>query len=653
MESYWIWKYGDFEIFHSNLVNCRREQYGADYPPFWKLYDVDRNVKFFCKKNIEKDGDFILYLNGKGSILVDDQRYPSGEKIKLTKGIHKFSICVFNLSGLPAAYIESDVLSTDKEWYTTDSTNGNFRVGFDKKYNSAKSNPEEFIFLYERKEYVSCENINNGTLFDFGREIFGFLYISNVSETDKIHVSYGESKEEALDLDFAVVQENISGKNTYKLRQRAFRYIFITGTQTAKIYAELEYLPLDYKGSFECNEKTVNDIWNTCAYTLKLNAREVFTEAIKRDRWLWCGDAYQTFKSSKYLFFDKEIVKRSLIGLRGKEPFDEHINTITDYSLYWIIALLDYYETYKDTEFLKFIYPRAVSLMNFCSKRENENGFIIGLNNDWIFIDWADIDKSGVVCAEQMIYIKALLSMYRISEITGNVNTEYKERAEKLTKNVNKFFWNTEKGSFIDNYESKNINVTRHANIFAVLYDIATDEQTASIIKNVLTNDDIPKITTPYFEGYELDVMGKTGNIRFIYDMINSYWKGMIDLGATTIWEEYNPELSGIEHYAMYGDKFQKSLCHAWGASPIYVLGKYYLGVEETSAGYHTFKIEPHLGKFKYIKGRVPLPDGFADIYLSEKKVSVKTNKSGGVLIWNNKKYNIEPNHEFILNYKK
>jgi hypothetical protein len=31
----------------------------------------------------------------------------------------------------------------------------------------------------------------------------------------------------------------------------------------------------------------------------------------------------------------------------------------------------------------------------------------------------------------------------------------------------------------------------------------------------------------------------------------------------------------------MYGRPFGKSLCHAWGASPIYLLGKYYLGVNQ------------------------------------------------------------------------
>ena len=63
----------------------------------------------------------------------------------------------------------------------------------------------------------------------------------------------------------------------------------------------------------------------------------------------------------------------------------------------------------------------------------------------------------------------------------------------------------------------------------------------------MLENDEITKITTPYFEGFELDVMGKIGRFDYIENMIKTYWKGMLDLGATTVWEEYNPSLIGTQ----------------------------------------------------------------------------------------------------------
>lgn len=649
MKSYWIWNYGDYEIFHSNRVNARRQEFGVDYPTFWKYYDVDRNVRFYTEIETETDGNIKLFLNGKGYILVDGQRYGSETVIFLKKGKHTLQISVVNLTGLPAAYIESDVCSTNNEWYTLEN-GAKKQVGFDIHYDCQEKNPESFPFAYEEKYPVSVQKYNDGVLYDFGKELFGFLYVSDVKASESIHVSYGESLEEAVDVENSILFEDVSGENRYKLRQRAFRYIYLTGAENANIHAELEYLPIEYKGSFRCDDEDVNKIWDVCAYTLHLNMREVLTEAIKRDRWLWGGDAYQAFKFNNYLFFDKEIVRRSTIALRGKEPFNEHINTITDYSLYWVIGLHEYYVTYGDIEFIKNIYDKAVSLMEFCEAREDDKGFIVKKNNDWIFVDWSDIDKDGAVCAEQMLYIAANKAMAALTRLVGADPSSYEEKYSRLIETTNKFFWKEEKGAYIDCYESGKNHISRHANVFAILYDVANEEQKAKIIENVLENDKITKITTPYFEGFELDVMGKIGHFDFIENVIKTYWKGMLDLGATTVWEEYNPNLSGAQHYEMYGNKYGKSLCHAWGASPIYLLGKYYLGVTPTSSGYETFDVKPYLGGFKFIDGVVPIKDGSVRVKLSKDKLSVVATKNGGTLIWAGKSYALEANKELNMN---
>lgn len=651
MQSYWIWSFGDYEVFHTNLVNSRRQQYGMDYPVFWRIFSVDQKVVFRCDREIEKDGIAKLHLNGFGYFKIDDKMYGDQKTVPIPKGNHRFEIHIMNLKGLPAAYLESDVLPTDGGWYTLGGKRERIPVGCDKKYSKPSDNPEMFPFSYKTFEPISEKSVNGGVLYEFERELYGYLNIEGLDPKTEVHISYGESVEEALDTEWAVVQENIVGSADYKLRQRAFRYIFITGGMPLRVYAELEYQELTNRAEFRCDREDVNKIWEICAYTLQINMREVLTEAVKRDRWLWGGDAYQAFKFVKYLCSNTGTVRRSLIGMRGKEPLVEHINTITDYSLYWVIGMLEYYENYGDAELLRLMYPRIESLMDFCEGREDENGFIVGKYGDWIFIDWSKIDKTGAVCAEQMLYIAANRAMARISEVCGHDGAKYTAKAEELTEKVNEFYWNGEKGAFIDSFQSGKNNVTRHANIFAIMYGIATDEQRDSIVENVLKNNEIIKITTPYFEGYELDVMGKIGDIDYIYDMITSYWKGMLDLGATTVWEEYDPKLSGTEHYAMYGDKFQKSLCHAWGASPIYLLGKYFLGVTGESAGYEEFAVRPRLGKFKFIDGTVPIGDGKVKVYLSESKLSVMSTVPGGTLYWQEKEYRLEPNCEVCLEF--
>ena len=159
----------------------------------------------------------------------------------------------------------------------------------------------------------------------------------------------------------------------------------------------------------------------------------------------------------------------------------------------------------------------------------------------------------------------------------------------------------------------------------------------------------VRKKSTNKYESRLLEKLEKI-HFDFIENMIKTYWKGMLDLGATTVWEEYNPNLSGTQHYEMYSNKYGKSLCHAWGASPIYLLGKYYLGVKPTSSGYETFEVKPYLGGFKFIEGVVPIKDGSVRVKMSNDKLSVMATKNGGTLIWKDTSYTLEANKEFNIN---
>jgi len=95
----------------------------------------------------------------------------------------------------------------------------------------------------------------------------------------------------------------------------------------------------------------------------------------------------------------------------------------------------------------------------------------------------------------------------------------------------------------------------------------------------------------------------------------------MLDLGATSFWEEYDPAIPMPDQYAMYGRKYGKSLCHAWGASPIYLIGRYYLGVTPARPGYEEVFIRPALGGLEWMEGRVPVPAGEVYVFMNRKSI--------------------------------
>ena len=641
-KSYWIWKHGDFEAYHSMLLHMRRIEREVVYPTYWKVYAPDPKVMFYY--DYEGEGGYIkVYANGEGYVKVVGGRdiYTMGKQVTLPAGRYRICVCVGKTSGLPAIFVESDVIPSVKGWYVQENNHTEkLPVGYDEYYDSLDKSPEIFHFEYQKILPVTAEAVNGGMLYDFGLETFAEVRISGSDPARELGVYYGESYEEAIDTDHTYTFERVCGKSDYSLVCRAFRYLFIKdGDPSLEVFANYEFLPLERRGSFRCDNELFNKIWETCAYTFHLNCREGFLDGIKRDRWIWGGDAYQCNHINNYLFFDPAIEQRTNLALIGKDPVDHHINGIVDYSFLYIIGLYEHYFTHGDKVFLTNIFNKAVSLMRFCETRLNSDGFIEGAPADWTFIDWSDMDKTGAVCAEQMLCIKAYDALGKIAEAVGLDGSEWYGKSADMRQRIDQFFWDEEKGAYIDSYLSGRRRVTRHANIFAIMFGIATREQVDSIVKNVIKNDTVTKITTPYFEGYELDVLAKLGDFKFIEDMLDSYWGGMIRLGATTIWEGYDPTQSGARHYQMYWQRYDKSLCHAWGSTPIYLFGRYYLGVYPTSAAYETFTVEPHLGGLKEIEGTVPIFGGEVRVKMNESALSVTATKAGGKLILDGQEY--------------
>lgn len=650
-KSYWIWYWGDYEIFHITNVNMKREERGICRPPFWTLSTPFTNVVFRKSFESEKSGYVKVHVNGDGCVFLDGKVKPIREKLILDSGKHSISVSVLNPKGLPAVFVESDVCQSDGSWECNHAAGDFAPVGFNEYFDSPDKNPEDFPFAYENKEPVRIEKLETGILYDFGVELFGYLNIGNVNKEDKMCVCYGESYEEATDTEFSYLTEKLEGKSDYRLKQRAFRYIYIeNANENLVVTADYEYIPYEKQGSFKCDNELFNEIYRASALTLHLNCREGFLDGIKRDRWVWSADAYQSARINSYLFGDKEIEQRTLVGLIGKEPVKLHINKIVDWSLFWFIMLKEHYNMYGDTEFLKRIYPMALKLLDYCEQDFNEDGFIEEkppekrAGNGGVLIDhygYCVLDREGAVGAAQMMMIEVYDSMACVSEAICEENGIFCEKRDDLIKKVNEYYWNDDLGAFIDSYKSGKNHISRHTNIFAIMFNIATETQKQSIIANVLKNDSVPPIKTPYFKGYELDALGKVGEFSEIENIIKSYWGDMISLGATTIWETYDPDKKGIEHYEMYGEKYHKSLCHAWGAGPVYLFGRYFLGVYPTSPGYKTFCVEPHLGSLKEIEGDVPVCGGMVKVSVNEKRVSVKSDIPGGKLLWNGKSYDI------------
>ena len=676
----WIWYPGDFEVWLGNIFNNRRTERGAMFPPFWKQDSHYPTVEFSKAFSLTQEETITIAAEGQFNLALDGKlQFGMPKTFIIPKGEHKLNIKVWNQTTPPALFIHGETVCTDTTWLATHEDklwidengvahgSGIYVPAARWNFDSIDTPPSTYHLQREEYRPLRRDSIaTNGTLYDFGRETFGYLKIMGLKGTVLIY--YGESREEALDKQHCEtldVLSHLSPLNSSSshlltsspshLSSKAFRYVYIEkeeGASYDEVLMDYEYTPHDknHSGSFRCSDEEINRIWEVSAYTMDLTTREFFMDGIKRDRWTWSGDAIQSYLMNYYLRFDTECVKRTIRQLRGKDPVTAHVNTIMDYTFYWFKSILDYYEYTGDKDFVREMWPRMVTLMDYVLGRTNEQGMAEGQPDDWIFVDWVDfpMHKRGTLCFEQILLMKALETMATCSKLLG-IKSDYRVKSEELRNKIKQTFWSYEQKAYLHAIEDGKMNpqITKFPNMFAILYGLAYEEERKEIMQSVMLNPTIAPVTTPYMRFYELETLCMDGLHAQVLQEMRDYWGGMLREGATSFWEKYVPTETGTQHLAMYGRPYGKSLCHAWGASPVYLLGKYYLGVKPTKPGYEEFEVCPSLGDLEWMEGDVPTPQGMIHVFMDRHHVKVNSDCQGhGMLIIRDNIIDIPPHGE-------
>lgn len=658
----WIWYPGDFEIWLGNIFNNRRTERGAMFPPFWKQDSHYVTVEFSRKVELEQEEMITIACEGQFNLMLDGKlQFGQPRTFTIPQGKHKLNLKVWNQSTPPALFIEGKTIHTDATWLATYEDkiwidengvahgSGIYVPAASWNFNSMETPPSSYHLITKEQRPVREKD----GLYDFGKETFGYLKVKGLK--GRIHIYYGESAEEALDKEHCETLDILSEGG--KLDSKAFRYVYIEkepNSSFEEVLMDYEYAPFDTErsGSFRCSDEELNHIWDVAAYTMDLTTREFFMDGIKRDRWTWSGDAIQSYLMNYYLRFDTECVKRTIRQLRGKDPVTAHVNTIMDYTFYWFKSIYDYYLYTADIAFVREMWPRMVTLMDYVEGRLNKDGMAEGQADDWIFVDWVDfpMHKRGTLCFEQILLMKAMETMAVCSKLL-NIKTDYRVKSESLRNKIKQTFWSYEQKAYYHAIEDGKINkqITKFSNMFAILYGLAYEEERHEIMQSVMLNPVIDPITTPYMRFYELETLCIDGLQEQVLQEMKAYWGGMLREGATSFWEKYNPEEKGTQHLAMYGRPYGKSLCHAWGASPIYLIGKYFLGVRPTKPGYEEYEVHPTLGGLEWMEGDVPTPFGKIHVKMNTHEISVQSDGGHGTLIIGDQQISIPANKEIKI----
>ena len=410
----------------------------------------------------------------------------------------------------------------------------------------------------------------------------------------------------------------------------------------------------DYRGHFLCSDENLNRIWYASAYTVQTNMLPigkalappisneipVIVDGAKRDRSVWSGDLVVQGPVNYYSTFATEYVRDSIKLLGSNANADGRVSTnlnaewpvhagvgpppheriySSNYTLWWVRVLADYYLFTGDKKFLLEEWPTLTKEMAWAADQVGKDGlFITNSKNghDW---DYYDGPKLGAVTGFNALYYRVLLDSSKLADAIGEHDqaTQYRSRAIALKTAINNKLFNSDTGVY-DISDQERGTIAQDANVFPILFGVAQEEKVAPILaklKDSLWTANGPKpfaadrykpLISPFISGFELMARFEAGDDRSGFDLLSRLWRPMSGPGkdgTSTVWE--NLTLDGKPGLGM-----NTSLAHGWSAMPAVALSSQVLGIQPSAPGYATWSIHPHPGIVDWAEGSVATPAG-------------------------------------------
>ena len=476
------------------------------------------------------------------------------------------------------------------------------------------------------KEVEVCTmHTGDAILFDYGRELHGGLRITTAirdsKATPRIRIRFGESVSEAMSDVASTTATNehslrdfeaaLPWLGSFETGNTGFRFVRIDilddgGTPLPVVAVEAKSIMRDipYLGSFRCSDGRLNEIWQTAAYTVHLNMQDYVWDGIKRDRLVWIGDMHPEVMTINTVFGSQDVVRKSLDFARDGTGPDEWMNGICSYSMWWCIIQRDLYYYTGNLDYLQQQHEYLARLLRKIA------ACIDGSSEDFKegrFIDWPTSENPESI--HQCLQAMLTMTMKAGMEIAAALkDKELFNDCDVCAKAL---------ASYIPSAPA-----TKQAAAFMTLAGILPATDGAGTI----AEGGAEGFAT--FTGYYmLEALASAGKYDEAMQIISDYWGGMLDLGATSFWEDLRysdlSKAGRIDEFVPEGtydihkdggaycyEGLRHSFCHGWASGPAPWMSRHILGIEPLEPGFKKVRIEPHLGNLDWAEGTFPTPYG-------------------------------------------
>lgn len=474
-------------------------------------------------------------------------------------------------------------------------------------------------------------------LLDFGKELHGGVTVTTMDVAERFgryHIVYGESVMEALS---SIGEKNatnchstrdlvyeVGGWSTMTFGETGFRFVKIEALdsdfQIQAVKAKNVIRDIPYIGSFTCNDERLNEIWKVGAYTVQLNMQDYIWDGIKRDRTVWIGDMHPEVSTIRTVFGDDATVKKSLDFVRDTTPDGKWMNDILTYSMWWVIIQHDWYMHFGDFGYLKNQHSYLQSVIQKAFDWIDSN---YSFDKIRMFLDWS---SRGLEDEPEGIKAVFCLGLERAAKLFGFLDDDKYSR---------KCF------EYLDKIRSEEVKIKTNKRVSALLTLAGKKSPNSDIWMLDNSGSDMSCFMGYYF----LLAKAKLGQLEGAVNIIREYWGGMLDMGATTFWEDFDIDWmqnsAGIDQIVpegmndIHGDfgrhcytQFRHSLCHGWASGPTPFLSEKLAGIEILKPGCRKLKINPKLAGLQWYNVTYPTPYGAVEIKCRNKNGTVETDIS-------------------------
>ena len=490
----------------------------------------------------------------------------------------------------------------------------------------------------------ACKLVNNGEcpgiLLDFGRELHGGVQLGmgRGPHGMRLRLRFGESVAEAMSEigergatnDHAIRDDVIAVPSfgTREIGNSGFRFLRIdlvtTGTASLEFVRAVELMrPMDRLGAFKCSDERLNRIWETALRTVHLCCQDYLWDGIKRDRLVWMGDTHPETMAILNVFGAQSILPESLDLMAAVTKPDEWMNLMGPYTLWWVRNVAEWYRFTGDKEYLRKHHGYLKATFAHLEKYVTPSNTLEGIRHP--FLDWpTEHNREAVHAGMQSLALVTWREGAFLADALGDAGfaTQCRRTAARFE---------TLRGR-LEPHGSKQA---------AAMLALSGLRDPKEMFAQVLGRDGVRGMST-FYGYYMLEAMSAAGENQFALDAVRNYWGAMLDVGATSFWEDFNvgwtnncfridelPVAGKKDIHGDYGEfcypGFRHSLCHGWSCGPVQWCIGHVLGIRPLDAGCRCVEVRPFLGDLEWAEGAMALPDG------KSVKVRLRKKPDGGI----------------------